>query len=305
LAPFPGQEVSAALAGAALGDPDPQVRQAAAQAIARPGPGNAGQDGKLVDQDAVAQLVAASADPARRDVAWQALVAVRDLQPASQPLLPQELRGPLLRRVWAARWERNRDQILRVTLRGVQGGFWGLGLGMGLFLGPNDAFASGFDRISWQALARLMSVGMPVAGVMGVLGAGSAAFAGAALRSLADREVRWRTWAATTLAGGIGLGLAFLLFASVFLGQPQPLRSLAAGLLVGLGLAGAATAPLRAPKLLRLGLAALAGMAAFGLAWGLGLIFNRSSFAWLLLMGGASGVGFCLGLNPGRQEVRQ
>jgi hypothetical protein len=46
-------------------------------------------------------------------------------------------------------------------------------------------------------------------------------------------------------------------------------------------------------------------MAAFGLAWGMGLIFNRSSFAWLLLMGGASGVGFFLGLNPGRQEVRQ
>jgi hypothetical protein len=305
LAPFPGLEVSAALAGAALGDPDPQVRQSAAHAIARPDPAGAGQDGKLVDREAVAHLVAASADAARRDVALQALVAVRDLQPASHPLLPQDLRGPLLRRVWAARWGRNRDQILRATLRGVQGGFWGLGLGMGLFLGPNDAFASGFDRISWPALARLMSIGIPVAGVMGVFGAGSAAFAGAALRSLADREERWRTWAAATLAGGIGLGLAFLLFSSVFLGQPQPLRSMAAGLLVGLGLTGVATAPLRAPRLLRLGLAALAGMAAFGLAWSMGLIFNRSSFAWLLLMGGASGVGFCLGLNPGRQEVRQ
>jgi hypothetical protein len=299
LATYSGDDVSVALAQAALSDPGEAVRTAAAQAIAQ----SLDQDGTTGDRGALAHLVEATAEPKTAGAALKALATIRDVQPLAQEHLPPELRPPIQRQVWAARWRRKQHHILTSTLRGMQGGFWGLGLGMGLFLGPIDVFASGFDRVSWRALIQLVSVGIPVAGVMGALVAGSGAFAWAILRDLGDREGRWRIWAIMTPLSAVVMGLSLLLYTYVFSGQPQPLRSMLAGLLIGLGLVGTATAPLKVPRLLGLGLAALAGIVAFGLAWYLGLIFNRSSFWWLLIMGGASGIGFFLGLNPGRREV--
>jgi hypothetical protein len=300
LAGFPGDDVSSALAQAALSDPAPTVREAAAQAIAQP----AGSNGEVIDRAAVVQLTEATTDPATADAALQALVTVRDLQPASQSLLPADLRGSIRRRVWARRWQRNWHQVLTTTLQGMQGGFWGLGLGMGLFLGLYDVSSRGQDQIRWQAVVSLMSLGIPLAGVIGILAVGGGAFVGVALRSLQDRELPLRTWAVTTLvsAGLFSLGLLFL--GAISFGNLSSGRTVAAGLLIGLGLAGVATAPLKLAGPLRLGLAALVGIAMFVLVGRLGLFFNRSSW-WLLVMGGASGMGFSLGLSHSRLDAHE
>jgi HEAT repeat protein len=297
-------EISAALVRKANADPDPTVREAAARAIARPQPEGTEKGDGAADREAVAQLVKAAADPDTLDGALEALTTVRDLQPSSQTLLSDSLRGLIQRRVWRARWRRNRPQILSRTLRGIQGGFWGLGLGMGLFLSLNAVFASGQDRIdNWRTVVQLMSLGVPIAGLMGALTAGSGSFAYSTLRSLSDREQRWCIWAIMTAVSGVMMSLGFLLFAFIFLGQPQPLRSVLAGLLIGLGLVGTATLPIGLPRLLGLGLSAVAGVATFLAVSQLGLIFGHDKLWWLLIMGAASGIGLYLGLNPGRQEV--
>jgi len=302
LAAFPGEDVSAALAQTALADPDPAVREAAARTIARP----PGQDGEGVDQRAVARLVGATTDPSTADAALKALVIVRDLQPVTQEHLPADLHRRIQRRVWVLRWRRNRHEILTTTLRGMQGGFAGLGLGIGLFLGLYSVLASGFEGLDlpWQTIVSAMSVGVPLAGLIGMLAAGSGGFAGVVLRNLQDRERPWRTWLAITATSGVVLGLGFILLASVFgaFGQVRPLRSMLAGMVIGLGLAGAATAPLRLATVPRLGLATVAGVAAFVLAWSLRLIFNYT-FWWLFLMGVPGSAGFFWGLNPGLRQT--
>jgi hypothetical protein len=96
------------------------------------------------------------------------------------------------------------------------------------------------------------------------------------------------------------MGLGFVLMAQIFSGSVQPARTVAAGLLIGLGLAGGASLPLRLPQAPRLALAVAIGMASFVLAWWLGLIFNKHFWA-LLWMGGVGGAGFFWGLAPNQE----
>jgi hypothetical protein len=293
LAALPGDDVAAALVRVAVRDSEQVVREAAARALAQ----SLGAGDEAFDRMAMARLVEASADPVKTKAAMEALATVRDLEPTSQELLPSPLRRSIQRRVWRLRWRRNQQQILATTVRGAQGGFWGLGLGLGMFLGLNGLHASGFERLTWQAVVSAMSVGIPLAGALGVLAAGFGALVGITLRSLQDREQPLHAWAVVTVTSAAMMGLGFVLLGQIFRGVVQPARTIAAGLLIGLGLAGAVTAPLELSRPLRLGLAMLAGMAAFVLAWALGLIFNES-FWWLLLMGGVGGAGFFWGLNP-------
>jgi hypothetical protein len=295
LATFSSADISTALVQAALADPDEAVRDAAAQAIAL----------DPVDPEALAQLTIAASAPGTTGAALAALTTARDLQPSVREHLPKDLRRHVQRQVWAVRWRRHWHDILATTLRGMQGGFAGLGLGIGLFLGLYSALSSGFEGLDlrWQAIISLMSVGVPLAGLIGMLAAGSGSFVGVVLRSLQDREWPWRTWLATTVTCALALGLGFILMASVFspFGEARPLRSLLAGTMIGLGLAGAATVPwkwkgkLATP--LRLSLATAAGIAAFVLAGFLGLIFDHNLW-WLLLMGIPGSAGFFWGLNP-------
>ncbi len=292
LIPFTDRDVSLALVEAAVGDQEAAVREAAAQAIAR-----RCSDEASVDEIALEHLVAAAQDPSTHAPAWRALAMVRDLAPASQAWVPAKLRRSLLRQVWAARWQRHWYRILTTTLRGAQGGFLGLGLGIGLFLGLNGLYAEGVDRVRLSTMISAMSMGIPLAGVLGGLVAGSGAFVGVVMRALADREKPWRLWAVVTAVSMLIMGLGFVLLGQIFSGTPQPVRSLAAGMLIGLGLTGLAAMPWRWASPLRLGLAALAGIIAFVAAWGFGLLFNRS-FWWLLIMGGIGGIGFAWGLGP-------
>lgn len=292
------QDIADALAQAALSDPDKTVRDWAARAIAQA----SDRDGEAVavNQGALARLVEATADPNTADAALKALVTVRDLQPAAEEHLPAELRRRIQRRVWAVRWRRHRHEILTTTLRGMQGGFAGLGLGIGLFLGLYSILAGGFTGLDlpWQTIVSAMSVGVPLAGVIGMVAAGSGSFVRVVLRRLQDRERRWRSWLAVTVTCAVVLGLGFMFMASVVgtFGKVRPFHSMLTGIMIGLGLAGVATLPLKLTMPLRLGLATVAGVAAFVLAWRLGLIFNYN-FWWLLAMGVPGSAGFFWGLN--------
>lgn len=285
-------QTSAALAEAALDDSDADVRMAAAAAIAQPSAVGA----VPYDGAALAVLVEAIEQPAHAVTARRALVLIRDRQPACQTALPPSLRGPLQHEVWRARWQRRREAILFAALRGLQGGFWGLGLGLGLFLGLNSLVASGFDRIAWQAAIGAMSVGVPLAGIIGALAAGGAAFVRAVLRSLEDRTRPRRAWALTTVASAIVMGAGFVFLGAIFAGALQVARTFAAGVLIGGCLTAAAVLSDRLPPLARPLLASAVGIVGFVLAWRLGLLFNQV-FWWLLAMGAASGLGFWWGLE--------
>jgi hypothetical protein len=138
--------------------------------------------------------------------------------------------------------------------------------------------------------------GIPFAGLVGVLSAGSSAFVQAVLSQLQDGQHPWRVWVVATGTGMVMMGLSFVLLATIFQGQPLLLRSMIAGLLLGLGLIGSATPPLKRPARLRLGLTMLLSIGIFILADRLNLI-NNAVFWWLIIMGVAGGFGFFWGLN--------
>lgn len=299
LAAFPGDDVAMALARMAVADPDAAARFNATGAIAE----LIGQGDETSIRTAMASLVEDVQGHSTAEAALQALTAIRDWQPATHEWLPAHLRGLIRRRVWATRWQRHRAQVVAATLQGIQGGFWGLGLGMGVFFGLYNLVNSGVDRIAPRMALGAALYGLSLAGVLGAFSVGGGALASVVLRSLEDRERPWRTWALTAGVSAtlFSLGLALVGFVSA--GQPRPLQTWAAGWVIGLGLAGAATAPLpgglrpKWEKPLHLILTALAGMTAFLLAGSLDLFFH-GSLGWLVLMGGAGGIGFSLGLHP-------
>lgn len=296
LAEFPQAEVATALANTALNDSDPSVRESATQAVVQ----LIAVD-EVAGREAIRPLVEATTNPMHSDAACQALVVIRDHQPAAEALLPTNLRRPILRRVWRIRWQRGWQQILAMTLRGFQGGFWGLGLGFGLFLGLNVVIEGGFAlKILLQnvvTLVGILAAGIPFAGLAGALSGGSSAFVRAVLSQVQDRQHPWRVWMVATGTGMVMMGLSFAVLAIIFQGEPLLLRSMIAGLLLGLGLIGSASLPLKQPARLRLGLTIVINIGIFFLTDWLNLI-NNTVFWWLIVMGAAAGFGFFWGLNP-------
>lgn len=270
--PLADAKAAGVLAELAAADPDVKMRRAAAQALARSLDPAAGQPGAAGMQ----RLSAATSDPAGAQAALAALVVVRDAEPASQPLIPPPLCAAVRRGVWRARWQRGWHEILSRTLQGAQGGFWGLGLSLGLLLFPLFDLASG--RLPSEITANLgyllwLTLGMvPLVGLIGGAAGGVAAFGLAALSRLGDRPRPWRAWAVAAAAGAIVMGLGFVVLSLVSLGRPQPWNAMAAGCLIGLALVGAATAPLKQPRALRLAAAVAASMAAFAAVGPLGRV---------------------------------
>jgi hypothetical protein len=178
----------------------------------------------------------------------------------------------------------------------MSGGFWGLGLGLGLFLG-----VSSFRNPSFRLILGGALLGLSLAGVLGALAAGGGALARATLRALQDGERPLRTWAVTSVISALffSLGLALVGYVSQAVGDsPRTGQTLLTGLLIGAVVAGTATLPTRLPWPVRLALTAAAGIAVFLLAGFLELLSVASNW-WLALMGGAGGVGFFWALNPG------
>jgi hypothetical protein len=295
LGAFPVELAAQMLARLALDDPDPAVRTTAAEIIALPMPSS----GPLLP--ALDALIQAATADGKASQALQALVVARDLQPNVEFRMPPRLQQTTRRIVRRQRWQRKREVILRTTLRGVQGGFFSLGLGFGAFVGLNAVMraAQGFSvsSLPWQVILSVMTGGIPLAGVVGAFSGGSSAFFGAWLESVQDQPRPALAWLVRTVAGALAMGMGFVFLAYIFsaAGQARPLRSLAAGILIGLGLAGSAALPLKLKPLARLLLCVLGGSAAFVLAWVLGWIFSHI-FWWLLMMGAIGGVGYFWGI---------
>ena len=137
---FDDAAVGDLLADLVLTDPELDVQASAALALA-----NLLRRTTAAGVSGVKTLTrAALAGGEGTDRAQAALVTLRDLAPSAQVLLPAELARSVRRRVWGARWERRREWVILRLVRGLQGGFWGLGLGIGLFLGLNRLIADGF-----------------------------------------------------------------------------------------------------------------------------------------------------------------
>ncbi len=301
LALFDDAPVADLLADLVLTDPELDVQASAALALA--GLAARAPDAGAVGVDALARAALTGGEGADRALA--ALATIRDLTPSVQALLPAELAQSVRRRVWGMRWERGREWVILRLVRGLQGGFWGLGLGIGLFLGLNRLIADGFtlDLLAqrFDSILFAISSGIPVMGVMGAVAVGVTGGVGALLVSLEDGPNPRRAWAVQSGVGGITLALLWLLFAFVFPGQTVALRALAAGGLIGLGLFGAATAPIPLPEPMRLALVGVVGAAVLGLAYGLGLIF-AARILWVIWMGAVSGLGVAWGLPPLRSS---
>lgn len=290
------------LAELVLTDSELDVREAAAVALAgmvdRAPTAGAGGVGKL------AKAVQSGDSGQGAGRAMPALVTMRDLAPAVHPLLPAGLAQPVLRRVWRVRWRRSREWVILRLVRGLQGGFWGMGLGIGLFLGLNRLLADGFTLAllaqRFESILFGISSGIPVMGVIGAASTAVVGAAGALLTGLEDYRRPRRTWAVQTGVGVVALGLLWSLFAFVFPGVNNLLRTLSTGGLIGLGLFGAATVPLPVSSWVRLGIGAVVGAATLLLAYGLGLVFV-GVFWWILWMGAISGLGVAWGLPPIKQ----
>lgn len=290
LANFTDTAVPQLLAQTAVTDTDTTVRQNAAERLA-----------PLVQETAVDTLLQAAQNPETAGWAAEALITIRDNNPDSQHLLPAEQRGPLRRRVWAQRWQRYQSAIRAQSWRGLKGGFCGLAFGLGLFLGLANALAGGFNLTTLvqrpQTIIQLMSVGLPLAGVVGALVAGSAAFTGSVVHHLQDYKRPWYVWGVTVLTAGVMMAVGMVLLAAIFAGELQAARTALAGLLVGLVLAGAAALPWSGATAVRLGLAIGAGTAVFLAAEAAGLIFTEGPNLWLFISGGMAGAGFYWGLS--------
>jgi hypothetical protein len=207
------------------------------------------------------------------------------------------MQRPIQQQAWRVRWQRQRSNIITTTLQGAQGGFWGLGLGFGSFLGLLSLLQDNtpLNSVLPRLLITLLSAGIPIAGVVGALAAGGAAFAGAVWQTLQDRPQPWATWGVKTGVGILLLGIGLLFPGTIIAGNSNMLQIFITGALLGLGLIGPTVLPLDQPRLIRLAIGLGGSVAAFLLAGSLGLISN-APIGWLLIMGLVSGFGFFWGL---------
>jgi hypothetical protein len=288
-----GDGVAEALVRLALADQSPDVRSAAAQAIAGP----------EINEKAVMRLTAAVQEQDQQEAALDALASVRDLQPEVQAVLPRELQGPLRRTVWGRRWRRHQSRLWGGALQGLQAGFWGMALGLGVFLGFWNASLSLGANNPLRLYFGVLLLGMSLAGVLGALSVGGGRFLRVVLESLQDYAHPIRDWLLVTALSTALFSLGLVLVGAVSAGAPRPLETALAGVLIGLAVAGTATFPSRLPWAARLVLPALAGAASFMLVGYLDLFFNRD-YGWLLAMGLACGAGFTLGFwSPSKGGV--
>ena len=216
------RDAATGLAQLSLADPDPDVRRAAALAIAYaldPAPGQPGLPG-------LERLVAADSESASHQAARAALITVRDRQPASNRSIPSPLRLAVQRAVWRERWKRHWGEILGRTLQGFQGGFWGLGLSLGLllFLLFNLKVDVCFKEIAGDLryILGMTFFMVPLVGLVGGAVGGTDAFGLTVLARVGDRPRPWRVWAVMTLVSALVMGLGFVILSLVGLGDLRP-----------------------------------------------------------------------------------
>ncbi len=282
---FPRSEVASFVAQAAYSDSDRQVRQQAAQTIAvwfRKNGQNAGRVAlrTLID----------TGKANHHHETHEALVRIRDVAPDSQDFLPADWQ----RRIWPdvrrTRWQRYRSEILDKTLRGALGGFLG-GLGIiGLFLSERN-----LSNVSQNP--ETLVVAAFITGIIVSVAVTCSTFTTAMLRRLQDFARPTQLWVVMALLSALLLGMGMFIFIELIMGGGRSaVYTLAAALLLGFGLMGTATAPLRLGMSVHLFLTIVAGMIVF---WIVGtFLFSLSLTTWWLFpLGAVTGFSFFWGVN--------
>lgn len=291
LAHHPTPAVALALADSAYKDPAEPVRRAAAASLAR----LIGDAPKTVTQSAIDALVSAKDNT----TANTTLIAIRDAEPGVAALLPPGVRGAITRQVWRARFQRHRGEMMEMVLKGLQGGFLGLGLGMGVFFGLGSA--QDLSILPWLRVLGLVYFGVAIAGVLGAVNGAVTAMNAALFRFIFDGEHPLACWLSGTLLSAAGMAASLLFLSGIFPGTPRVAAALGTGALLGAGLTAPALMPGRLPWAVRLGVSAASGVAVFLLANQ--LLFNQA-ILWAVLMGLAGGMGFFLAFNSERFDLR-
>ena len=295
LTPLAGfDRAPSALLDTAQHDPADIVRAAAAVALAAPLRSPMEYASGYLESLKTLFAAAENASHPDHDAARATLVRMRDQRPELSNLLPASLQTPVRNRVWRLRWNRYRNEILAATSQGLTNGFWGLGLGMGTFLGLFRLRGVG---IFFTALLSLLFTGITLIGIIGAITAGSVAFVRATLQRLNDTVNPWTAWMIYTLLGGVMMSIGFVLFGTGVLGTAFFVTWVIIGAANGAALTGAATIPLPWTWKTRLAFSMAVGALAFTLI-GLTVFVIEISLPLLLLIGATSGAGFFFALNP-------
>ncbi len=280
---FLDPEVVAPLTKQSYSDPEVTVRQAATEAIVKlihlnPEVGQAAVNILLSEINSGNQL------------ARESLVTIRDFAPVCHHFIPKQLQGTIQRQIWfKRRLPRHRQDILNSTLRGIQGGFIGLGLGFGLYFGMQ-----GGSNTNLQFVFFRIFFGLVLGGFMGAVIAGGSTFVGNTLRSLQDYAQSISIAIVSTLTGAILTSMGFGLLSIITPGTT--VMAPMAGFFIGVGLVGSAIIPLPLTRFWRLMLCLLLNTGIFVFVGILEWFFVKNYFL-LTAIGIISAAGFFWGLN--------
>jgi hypothetical protein len=276
---FANAEVAAHLLQRSLTDEDGTVRKQAANSLARLVQKIPAHGRQVVDGLQMALL-----DGQKSNAAVTALITLRDQAPISHQFLLAPQRRVILHHVWALRLWRGWPFLQQVAWQGLQGGFAGMALGLGLYLAsqplPSNTVLSTLINVLFVAVATAGLIG----GTVGWVSAAS----GALLVNLQDQTHRSLLWLVQTTTGSLVMSVAFALLGGAWL----------AGLVLGVVLVGVASAPWLTHKHLRLFTSGLTGMAVVTLCNWVGLLYVHTDvWFWLPWIGATAGIGFAFGLE--------
>jgi hypothetical protein len=228
------------------------------------------------------------------------LTHMAEINPSLSKAIPKGLGKSLEKAVFAKRRSDNRSQIIGNVTRGLQGGFWGVGLGMGLVTGlfQQWAFLSLFD---FRLVIGQVFLGIAQPGFVGALVGLGTSYVHTLSNLMSDRISARRRWIYTALTGGVLMGLGFVFLSFTSAGTPNIARALAAGAIIGFSIIGAAIAPLE-KRSTHFSISILAGILAFILPALIGLYFSTSILHYLIFMGTGSALGFFLAFNKNPKE---
>ena len=218
-----GPGVGEALAKVALGDPEPAVREVAAQAL-----------GSLSDESGLNALAQATRDHESRRLAVVALAHTRDVGARLPTSLSTVVRLRVMGRVAGMRFWRARLRVLYQTLGGALGGALGSGLGFAIL---------SLFKISTVSQLQTLPFVVVLFGVPGLVAGGLLGLLAAVGAALSPRRERMLYLVGAASGGALGYGLVFLLFGLIWFRQdPQlvfqaPLAGLLLGAMVGVGVA--------------------------------------------------------------------
>ncbi len=265
-----------------LQDEAEQVRETAVMAVA-----------DTNNSGVIAELVEATRQQETALAAEMALVTMRDRQTAVHDQLPATLQKKIQRKVWRQRWQRNRQNILSYTLRGLVGGFLGVGLGFAFaaFISPSSSLIPIF-RSSWPIALQVVLGSIVLGGFVTMWGPVAGAFVKASITAVSDNQQNRWLWLATSLSTGLVLGGFIAALSSILPADPAPsiLKNFVSGFWLGFVTSLVVLLPLPMPKLVRLLITIMVAILNYRLINVLQLSFNVE-VVYLVIAGLFTGIG--------------